>query len=458
VSLEPPIKFEGVGSGLHTQEIINALIASERQPIRRLEAQRTVLEAQEQAISTLRSDLQSLSLAAQELGSPLLFQATQTVGSSDPSVVAATLSGTAPPGAYTVVVSQLATAAQRSFTFTSPTAEQTITIEGRSLTVHAGETVGELAAAINGDQELKLVAATTTSGTLVLSERETGLQTGSYISVSGGTVLSEVAGSAYAGSNATFTVNGREYTSRTNTTTEGIPGVTLTLAGLTGTSGVTVTVSEPQTDAKPIVEAVKSFISAYNTALQTIDAELSTKPKPSLLAEAEYRKGTLFGDAELLGMEASLRQQIYTPRPGLPEGLSNLTEIGVSDGQPSGSAPPSQSAIEGRLTLEEGKLLEAVRTNPEGVRKLLEGFAHEFTSLLEGYVGANGTLSARLGGDEAGVRSLQGAIANLQESLQLRQRQLEASFLAMETTVGRLKSQDAYITAQLAKLGGGVLF
>lgn len=456
--IEPPIKFEGVGSGLHTQEIINALMAIERRPLHRLEAEKTVLEAQEQALSGLRTALQSLSLATEELRSPLLFQTVQTATSSDPSVVGATLTGTAPPGAYTLVVSQLATAAQRSFSFKSPTAETAITIEGHELKVRAGETLGELAAAINGDSELKLLAATSGTETLVLSERETGLQSGSYITVSGGTVLTEVTGSAYAGSNATYSINGKEGSSRSNVLTEAIAGVTLTLSGLTPTTGVTVTISPPEPDSKQVVEAVKSFISAYNTVLQTVDGELNTKPKPNLAAEAEYRKGTLFGDAELLGMEASLRQEIYTPIPGLPSTLSNLSQIGVSSGQPSGTAPPSQSAIEGRLSLEEGKLIQALRANPEGVHKLLVEFATRFGNLIEGYAGPAGTLSARIGGDEGQVRSLGAAATQLEETLELRQHQLEARFLAMETTVGRLKSQDAYVTAQLAKLGPGVLF
>jgi len=456
--IEPPIKFEGVGSGLHTQEIINALMAIERRPLHRLEAEKTVLEAQEQALSGLRTALQSLSLATEELRSPLLFQTVQTATSSDPSVVGATLTGTAPPGAYTVVVSQLATAAQRSFSFKSPTAETAITIEGHELKVRAGETLGELAAAINGDSELKLLAATSGTETLVLSERETGLQSGSYITVSGGTVLTEVTGSAYAGSNATYSINGKEGSSRSNVLTEAIAGVTLTLSGLTPTTGVTVTISPPEPDSKQVVEAVKNFISAYNTVLQTVDGELNTKPKPNLAAEAEYRKGSLFGDAELLGMEASLRQEIYTPIPGLPSTLSNLSQIGVSSGQPSGTAPPSQSAIEGRLSLEEGKLIEALRANPEGVHKLLFEFATRFGNLIEGYAGPAGTLSARIGGDEGQVRSLGTAATHLKETLELRQHQLEARFLAMETTVGRLKSQDAYVTAQLAKLGPGVLF
>ena len=452
MSFGGPIKFEGLGSGIHTQEIVNALMAVERQPLQRLQNQKTVTEDQEQALNSLLNSFRSLQLASAELGSPLLFQTAQTVTSTDPSLVNAALTGTAPPGGYTVTVSQLATAAQRTFTYKAPSAETAITVEGRELKVRSGETVSELAAAINGNSELKLLAFATNSETLVLAERETGEQTGPYISVSGGTVLTEVTADAYAGSNAHYTINGKEGTSRQNVLKEAVPGLTITLSGLTPAGGVTLAVSSPETNPKQIVEAVKGFISAYNSALSTLDGELNTKPKTGLAAEAQYGKGTLFGDAELLGIEGQLRQQIYTPLAGLSGPYTNLTAIGVSSGQASGSLPPSQSSIEGKLTFEESKLLAALSENPSAVKSLLSQFSTAFNSLLEGYLGGTGTFSSRISGDEQTVAQLKEEIANEEANLALRQQRLETSFVAMETVVGRLKSQSAYVSAQLSKL------
>ncbi len=104
--------------------------------------------------------------------------------------------GSAPPrssgagiGGHEVEVTQLANSAQRTFTFTSPTAEDTLTIDGHSYTVKAGESAKELASTINSDSTATVYAAVLEGGTLVLSNRATGNTGAEFIKVSdpGGT-------------------------------------------------------------------------------------------------------------------------------------------------------------------------------------------------------------------------------------------------------------------------------
>ena len=80
---------------------------------------------------------------------PSLFESSQAVTSSEPTRERAATSEGAAIGGYEVEVTQLANSAQRTFTFTSPAAEDTRTIDGNSFTVKAGESAKEFA---NRDQ------------------------------------------------------------------------------------------------------------------------------------------------------------------------------------------------------------------------------------------------------------------------------------------------------------------
>lgn len=451
---ESLVKFEGLSSGLHTQEIIYAMMAVERQSITRMRDERTVIETQEEALHSLTSDLQSLLTATTtELGSPLIFAKSQQISSSEPSRVGATLTGSAPAGGYSVAVTQLASAAQRSFKYTSPTAEQSVTVEGHELKIKAGETLAQLSEAINADSELPVLATAVGGETLVLSERETGKQTGSFIAVSSsGETLTEVVGSAKEGTNALYSINGVEGSSKTNVLTEAMPGVTLTLSALTGSSPVSVSISQPEVDNAKVAEAVKNFIAKYNTTLSALQREIQTKPPTSLAAEAQERTGTLFGDPELLSIANGMRQEAYTAVSALAEQMSSLTDIGISTGAASGSATPSQSAIEGRLQLEESKLTEALAREPEAVEKLLKGWSARFASTIEASTQTTGGLETRAQSDSERALAISERSTALSEMLAVRQHNLEARFVALETTLARLKVQSSYVSSELSKL------
>ena len=453
IGSESLIKFEGLASGLHTQEIVDAMMAVERQSLTRMRDERTILETQEGALRNLRTDLQSLLTATTtELGSPAIFAKSQQISSSEPSRVGATLSGSAPAGGYSIAVTQLASAAQRSFTYHSPSEEKSVTIEGHELKIKAGETLAQLAESINANSELPLLATAVGGETLVLSERATGKQGAGYIAVSGGETLTEVLGSAKEGTNAAYAINGVEGSSKSNVLTEAIPGVTLTLSALTGSSPVSVTISQPEVDKAKVVEAVKSFIGAYNSALTAIQGEIQTKPPSGLAAQAQERKGTLFGDPELLSIATTMRQEAYTAVAGLPSGMSSLTDIGISTGAASGSATPSQSAIEGKLQLEESKLTEALAREPEAVQKLLKEWSARFAVGVEASTQPASSLASRAQSDEERSLAISERSTALSEMLAVRQHNLEARFVALESTLARLKVQSSYVSAQLSKL------
>jgi len=451
-----PLTVSGLASGLNTSQIISSLLAIEREPVTRLSNQQTTIEGEQAQLRSIQSSLTQLSFTAQELGSPVLFKTEQTVSSSNPVQIGATTSTGAAIGGYEVEVTQLANAAQRTFAFKSPAAAETLTIDGQEFEVPAGASIQTLVSKINSDPKATVYAAATNDETLVLSTRATGATGPGYIAVSdGGGMLVEDGALAKEGRNAELTVDGVPASSTSNTVTDAIPGVSLSLKALTTGSGpVTIVVEPPAPNKSAIVSQVQSFVSLYNTTVSAIEKQLSTKPPSDPVTTAELQTGTLFGDPELEGVLNGMRQGIYQPQSGLPLEMSSLADIGIGTGAATGSGAPAQSAIEGQLKLNTAELESAIESNPAGVEQVLRQWSTGFQTLVNAEALPSGNLEVRIGGDSTQLTELTQRIGAMNEAIALRQRTLEAQFAAMEAAVSRNQSQSSYLAAELASLNG----
>ncbi len=447
-----PISISGLASGLDTSSIISALMAAEREPVTRLTDAQEKLQGQQKELASIQSSLQQLALAASEFSMPSLFESSQAVTSSEPTRVSAATSSGAGIGGYEVEVTQLANSAQRTFTFTSPAAEDTLTIDGNSFTVKAGESAKELANAINSDSSATVYAAVLEGGTLVLSNRATGNTGTEFIAVADpGATLVEKAGTAKEGKNAEYSVDGVAGTSTSNTVTNAIAGVTLTLGGLTTTGPVTIDVQAPGASVSAVEAQVQSFVKLYNSTVEAIQKQLSTKPITKPTNAGEFGTGTLFGDVELESLLGNMRQSMYEPIAGLAAEMSNPSDVGISTGAVS-SGGASQASIEGLLTLSTSKLSEAVKTNPAGVQQMLEKWSQGLQSTLESVGGPGGTLEARANGDSAQITQLTGQISTMNEMLLVREKALQATYAELESAISRNTSQANWLTSQEASL------
>ncbi len=451
-----PITFSGLGSGLNTNEIISALMGVEREPIAHLTDEQNTLEGQSAQLQSIQSNLTQLTFDAQELGSPLLFSSTQAVASSEPTRVAASATAGAAIGGYEVEVTQLANSGQRTFAFKSPVAAETLTIDGKEIAVAAGATIEDLVKDINSDSTATVYAAAVGSETVVLSTRETGATGEGFIAVTdaGGTLV-EQAGTAKEGRNAEYTIDGVAGSSTSNRLTSAIPGVTLELKALTTTTGpVSIDVQPPALNASKVVAQVQAFVSLYNSTIGGIQKQLTTKPPTSPQSAEELQTGTLFGDFDLTSLLDTMRQAIYEPGTSLPAAMSSLANIGISTGAPTGAGTPSQSALEGQLTLNTADLESAIQANPTGVEEMLLSWSKGFQTIVNVEAAPGGTLDTRIEGDSTQVTELSSRITTMNELLAVRQKTLQAEFLAMETVVSKNQAQSSWLTAQLATMLG----
>ena len=446
-----PLQITGLASGLDTDQIITELLAIDRQPITALQNQESGLTATNTQLTSIQTALQTVANDAGALLDPTLFDTTQNVTSSDSTRVSATSSSGAGVGGYQVSVTQLANSAQRTFSYSAPTSDDTITIDGNPETISAGESIQDFVNSVNADQNATVYAAATNSGTVVFSNRATGDTGSNYIQVSDtGGALTEQTAKAREGQNAQYSVDGVSGTSSSNTVTDAIAGVTLTLSGVTTTSGpVTVNVSAPAASTSKIQTALQTFITDYNSAISTIQTQLA-----QATSTTDPTQGTLFGDSELSGLLSSMREAMYSDVDGLAQGMSNMLDLGVSTGATTGSGTPSASALSGNLTLDAGTLTSALTSNPGGVQEVLEGWANNFSSLVKSASDPGGTIDLRVQGDTTEISNLDQRISDLQSALADKQTQLTNQFAALEAALSENQSESASLTSQLAALPG----
>jgi flagellar hook-associated protein 2 len=457
------LQITGLASGLDTNSIISALMAIDRQPETQLTNQQKGLQAQKSQLTNLQTALQTLALNASALDDPSLWSTSQAVTSSDSTRVSASMTsaGGAGVGGYQVDVTQLANSSQRTFTFASPATDDNITIHGDgdasgagkydySMTIKAGQTVADFVSAINGDSTAPVYAATTASGTVVLSERATGAPGTNYIQIQGDTqsALTDQPALARAGKNASYSIDGgTPVTSRSNTITGAIGGVTLTLNALTTTSGpITVNVGAPGPNAASVQAAVKAYVDSYNSIVDQINTQLTTKTSTT-----DPTVGTLFGDSELGGLLSSMRQSIYSPVAGLT-GITGLGDIGVSTGAASGSATFSQDSVDGKLTIDSTKLANAIQSNPSGVKAMLQSFSNSFAQIVNNEAQPAGVLDNRIQGDTSQISDITQQISNLEAILADRQTALTAQFASLEATLSQNQAQSSWLTSQINSL------
>jgi flagellar hook-associated protein 2 len=452
-SASTPINITGLASGIETSAIVKSLISAEKVPITRLTAQQEKIQAQQEELKSLQSSLQQLAFSVEEFVLPSLFETSQQVTSSESLRVAAMVTSGAAIGGYEVEVTQLASSAQRTFTFASPGEEATLTIDGREYTIGEGASAKELAAKINSDGSGSVYAAVLNSETIVLSNRVTGTTEGKFIEVSGEEVLTEKEGAAKEGRDAEYSIDGVQGISSSNTLTEAIPGVTLTLGGVTTTLGaVTVNVQAPAVSKTLIEERIQGFVKQYNKTVEEVSKQLSTKPLENASGAAEYAIGTLFGDSELNGLLQSMRATMYESVEGLPSTMSSPYDVGLGTSLGSGSSTPSHASVEGQISLEPSKLATALAEGPEAVQKMLQGWSKSLASAINNVAGPGGLISSRIESDETQITTMKKRITTMNEALTEREKSLVQTYAELEAALAKNNAQLSWLNEQVENL------
>jgi flagellar hook-associated protein 2 len=435
------IQLSGLVSGIDTGSIIDQLMSIEKIPRTKITNDQAATTKRQSLLQDISAKLTSLKFANDDLKSALTWLDTQSVESADTSKFTVTRTAGAAPGGYDVSIGQLASAERQTYAFASPTADGTLDIANAdgtarvSVAVKAGATLDDVVGAINSNSKSGLYAVNV-NGSLVLSSKTTGDAGGFTVSGAGLGAQTE----RVAGQNAKVTINGTTYERQTNTITDALPGVSITLKGKTsGTETVGLTVGAPGPDKDQIVNKVKAFITAYNDLVTATRADLKDEPVVNASTADDVQKGTLFGDSGLSTMLSQFRTTLSNAVDGLSGTYKSMADLGVTTG--AASATINQDALDGKLTLDESKLRAALDADPQAVRTLLggatgtDGFSQAFGKILSNYQGSGGLIQARIASATSDLSDLATKLTNFDARMDAKQALLQKQFTAMETAL-----------------------
>ncbi len=459
------LQLSGLASGLDTNSIVQQLMAVEAQPQRLLQQKQMLEIARQTALQTIQTQLGTLQSAVQAIEDPTLWADTQSVDSSDANLVAVRVSGAA-AGAYTINVTKLAAADQytQSSANTSAGADDTLHIAvGAGSTfdvaIANGDSLDTIASKINSTNAIP-VYATVVNNKLVLSGKVTGAA--NTISITGG----DVAGFSFAQSgkaaDAQLTVDSGlgpvSVTSATNTVTNAIPGLTLTLKGLE--TNATITVGGPAPDTATIQTKMQAFVDAYNTTVTFIQKKLTEQKVPNPQNEADREAGMLNGDSSLSALLSSMRQSVSDVVQGQPAGFLTAGQAGLSTGAPTGTI--DQDAVAGKLTLDAGALSKALSSSLDDVKALFtkvgggyatNGVAKRVDDVLHTYTDAiSGVMTTRVKSEQTLIDGFASQITDWTDRLNAKEAQLRSTFTNMEVALAQNQQTMSALASQIAKL------
>ena len=468
----------GIGSGLDIEGMIKQLVAAERQPVTKLQKEATTLQTKLSTYGKLQSGMATLRDAAAALTRATTWGAT-TGSSSDPAAVAVTTSSSTLPGSYAIEVQRLASVQSNASgvyaSAESLVGEGTLRIELGSwsadqsgFTPKAGatavdisvgppaESLAQLRDKINASNS-GVVASVLTDASgarLVLRSAATGEMNGFRIGVtdtdgnnSDGLGLSALAfdpsagiltmAKALAAANAHATLNGLPISSESNTLSNVLDGLTLTLGKVT-TAPV---LAEAKADTASIRKALDSFVTAYND-LNKLVAEQTKYDAASKTA------GALQGDSAAVAIRTQMRNLLGSSG-GSSTMFSRLADIGF-DVQSDGNIKLDETKLaNGLANLGEMKNLFAYSDplNPGG-----SGIAVQLRTMADQVLSIDGSINTRSEGlrkriDVNGERQ-----ERLEDRITLVEKRLRAQYTALDKQMASLNSLSNYVTQQIAAL------
>ncbi|MEH6389679.1 MAG: flagellar filament capping protein FliD [Pseudomonas profundi] len=474
----------GIGSGMDIQGMVTALVNAEAAPktaqLNRLEKATT---AKFSGLGQFRSAISDFQSVVKDLNSASLFEKrTATSGKTD--VFSVNADSKAVAGNYSVQVFNLAQTSKVALKgLDDPAAslgsgKLTINVGEESLAVDIAEgssSLTDIRDAINAggkDQGLSATIVTDPGGTggsrLVLSSTKSG--TDNDISV----VASDYSGTLNdldftpPAPDATFTppdvtdprapkvisyardanlaVDGIAISSQSNTVSEAIDGVTLTLKSaqskeeVENASTVSLTVGE---DRAAVKSSLKKFVDGYNKLMGTVGSLTNVTAVGG--DDGAPLTGALVGDASVRSFMSSIRGDLGNPA-GTSE-MKILADLGIS------------TQRDGTLKIDDARLDKALDENFGQLSGFLtgeSGLMSRLESTVKPYTQTGGILESRT----KGLQNTLSSVDDQRETLTRRVGKLETRLLSqfnqMDSLLGQMNQTSNFLVGALSNLPGVV--
>lgn len=470
----------GIGSGLDVTSIVNKLVSIESQPLYDLQKSATGLNTTLSSVGQLTSYLSALRDAAHSLTSSSLWKGTAAT-SSDPSAITASSTDGAATGNYSVTVGRLAAAesaasgAFASASSTVGTGVMTISVGSWnadqsafsaksgatpvSITIDAGDTLAQIRDKINS-ANAGVTAAIVTDGSgarLAISAKDTGAANAFQIQVNdGGDGIDNDANGlsalAYDPANGTqglvrnqqavdaqATINGIPVTSASNTLSNVLDGLSITLNKVSA-APVTVGVA-PNKDS--ITTAVNNFVTAYNTAMKYMRTQTAYDA-------SKKTAGPLQGDMTIVGLTSQLRG-LMGGSTTASSSLQHLSDMGLSvaeDGTLSVDSTKLSSAMNNLPEMQKALAATANAGDPAGANGLMQ----QIFKYADGATSFDGVLTTKTASINSRISDNSSRQSQMQDRINAYQARVQAQYTALDAQMGQLTALSTYVTQQMTML------
>lgn len=423
------ITIGGIGT-LPIEDLIYAQLYSERLP---KETQWKRQEDQNSALITAYRETQSavnkLRTAAEKLDSARELNKT-TVVAGDDKILSASVNGTTASGNYEFDVTQMAQIGREKVVFDGTDKvpqDQTLTLtyggKDFSVDVKAGSSLEDIAAQINGDKSNPGVKAAVVREegdkySLVISGKDTGKD--NAVSVTSNNAATKI-DSLQTAQDAVLKMGSLTFSSKNNKFENIIDGISIE-AKQVGKTTVSV---KPDNDGTK--EAVKSFVTAYNELVDTIDKHSKATEVTDADGKKRKKPGALGGDSMTRGMMSQLRNSLGQVYDG-----KTLAMLGIKTDR------------QGKLEINDEKLTKAISEDPESISTVFlgadgkSGLMKSITANLQDFKTSGGNFSTRIDRLEQEQKKIGQDREDLDARLKIREQSLRDYYAKMDKMISSM--------------------
>jgi flagellar hook-associated protein 2 len=240
------------------------------------------------------------------------------------------------------------------------------------------------------------------------------------------------------GQNAKAKINNLDVESASNTMSNVVDGLSLTLTKTFATA-VDVTVTS---DTDSIKKAITDFATNYNSLVGYLRKQTAYN--------ADTKKaGNLQGDRTAINLMYQLRT-LTGGNGGNSSVFTRLTDIGL------------EPQKDGTLKVDNTKLGKAVG-NLDELKKMLsndagggsaDGVGRKFKNYIDGMLGDDGPLDAKTEGLNARIKANQDQQDRLEDRVSAYEKRIRAQYEALDTQMAQLSGLSSYVSQQMKLLGG----
>jgi len=394
----------GVGSGLDLSNLVNNLVQATQVPAENgLNRRESRLATELSGVGLMRSALAEFQTSLAGLSDTDSFQ-TRKLSNSDSAAITAAVSNKAAIGDYDIKISNLA---ENQTLATVAFADINDTIGSGTIQINFGTITGPgfTSFALNSEKtaqtividssnnsltglrdyinnnDFNITAAIINDGTgyrLTLTSEESGANSAMEINITdtgdGNNIdalgLSRLAFNTSAtnvtetraGEDAALTINGLAISSTSNTLTDAIEGVDLTLNQETEAgASVSIKVSESTTS---ISSSIEKTVDSFNSMIETLNNLGSSNPDSGEV-------GILVGDTTLRNLINRVKTLMTSPVDGLTGSITALVDIGIT------------TQNDGSLAIDSSRFQTAIDDNPTGALALFAPVGQPSDSQIE---------------------------------------------------------------------------